>query len=747
MFPCTPSLRRSVPLAAALVALLAAAVPVRAQAAGWLDESYAGATTTPTGTKPQSKLWWNHGLWWGCLWSTDAQAYTIQALRPSTQTWFDTLVAVDSRPNSRSDCLWDGAKLYVATHRFTAGVGAPGDPLQLYRYSYDPMLRRYSLDVGFPTFIGDAKTEVLVIDKDATGRLWAVWRSGGRVWSAHTLGDDHDWSPPAVHPANTTDLDDDDIVSVVAFAGHVGVMWSDQVLDRFVFTTHADGDPTGTWSPLEIVLAGPDIAEDQLSLRAHPDGRVFAALRTDTGEVHLAMRSVAGAWSNHLVAADAANWDRPILVIDEQAGVVNVFGTQNNGAIHVKMAPLAGLVFAEGAGIPVIRDPNTLAITDATSTKQAVRGETGLVVLASHEGLERYVHNSRIGNRVRFAPDARFHADPKGAYAPLGVQFHDASHGIPQGWTWDFGDGSTSNVRHPLHVYSAPGVYTVSLQVSNTHGTDIETRIGMIEVLDVPSALTVQPIADAHTYEGSPDSNRGGLDHLRLRGGRDSDYRLFMKFFVPPIPADILAAELHLYSIDGSPDAGTVFRVHDNWSEPTINWSNMPALTGPALGNFGHTQPDTFLSMDISAGVDASGTISLGMSNTDFHSAIYSSREGVSPPELRLTLLPMPFSVSRAALEADREAGTAPLMVQFFDASNGRVATWHWDFGDGETSDVQNPSHVYRQPGSYDVTLTVIGADGSAATSVPLAVDVRPRLTGATEPRTEIAVPFGRGGF
>jgi PKD repeat protein len=135
------------------------------------------------------------------------------------------------------------------------------------------------------------------------------------------------------------------------------------------------------------------------------------------------------------------------------------------------------------------------------------------------------------------------------------------------------------------------------------------------------------------------------------------------------------------------------------------------------------------------------------MSNTDFHSAIYSSREGVSPPELRLTLLSMPFSVSRAALEADREAGTAPLMVQFFDASNGRVATWHWDFGDGETSDVQNPSHVYRQPGSYDVTLTVIGADGSAATSVPLAVDVRPRLTGATEPRTEIAVPFGRGGF
>jgi PKD repeat protein len=747
MIPCNSSLRRSAPLAAAFAALLVTAVPIGAQGAGWLDESYAGATTTPTGTKPQSKLWWNHGLWWGCLWSTDAQAYTIQALRPSTQSWFDTLVAIDSRPNSRADCLWDGAKLYVATHRFTNGVGSPGDPLQLYRYSYDPMLRSYSLDVGFPTLIGDSKTEVLVIDKDATGRLWAVWRSGARVWSAHTLGDDLDWSEPTVHPASTTDLDDDDIVSVVAFAGHVGVMWSDQVLDQFVFTTHADGDPTGTWSPLEIVLAGPDIAEDQLSLRAHPDGRVFAALGTDTGEVRLAVRSVAGAWSDHLVASDAANWDRAILVIDEQADMVNVFGTQNGGAIHVKFAALAGLGFADGVGIPVIRDPNTLAITDATSTKQAVRGETGLVVLASHEGLERYVHNTRLGTRVRFAPDARFHADPQGAYAPLSVQFHDASHGFPQDWEWDFGDGSTSNVRHPQHAYAAPGLYTVSLQVSNVHGTDVETRVDLIEVLDVPTSLVLQPIGDGHAYEGQPDSNRGGLDHVRIRGGREEDYRAFMKFFVPPIPGEILAAELQLACIIGSQDGGTLYRVSDDWEEPTLTWNTMPALVAPAILSIGEADPGTLVIRDISSAVTASGTLSLGMSSTDFHSAHYSSRQGFLPPELRLTLMPLPFSVSRAALEADRKAGTAPLTVQFFDASNGRVAAWHWDFGDGETSDVQNPSHVFRHPGRHLVTLTVRGADGSAATSIPLAVDVRPRLTGATEPRTEIAVPFGRSGF
>ena len=216
--PCIPSLRRSFPLApfaAALVALIAAAVPARAQGAGLIGPSYAGAESIPTGSKPQSKLWWNHGLWWGCLWSEDAQAFTIHALRPRAQAWFDTLVAIDSRPKSRADVLWDGAKLYIATHEYTDGTGAAGDPLHLYRYSYDPALRSYSLDVGFPTLIGDSKSEVLVIDKDAQGRLWAVWRSGARVWTAHTLGDDHLWSTPSVHPANTSDIAQDDFVSIV----------------------------------------------------------------------------------------------------------------------------------------------------------------------------------------------------------------------------------------------------------------------------------------------------------------------------------------------------------------------------------------------------------------------------------------------------------------------------------------------------------------------------------------------------
>ncbi|MCH8318871.1 MAG: PKD domain-containing protein, partial [Bacteroidetes bacterium] len=43
----------------------------------------------------------------------------------------------------------------------------------------------------------------------------------------------------------------------------------------------------------------------------------------------------------------------------------------------------------------------------------------------------------------------------------------------------------------------------------------------------------------------------------------------------------------------------------------------------------------------------------------------------------------------------------------FTDASVGSPIQWKWDFGDGDTSTAQNPSHLYASPGLYDVSLTV----------------------------------------
>lgn len=58
--------------------------------------------------------------------------------------------------------------------------------------------------------------------------------------------------------------------------------------------------------------------------------------------------------------------------------------------------------------------------------------------------------------------------------------------------------------------------------------------------------------------------------------------------------------------------------------------------------------------------------------------------------------------------------GAAPLSVAFTDESTpaSGITYWSWDFGDGQESEEQNPTHVYVTPGTYTVTLHVASAKG-----------------------------------
>ncbi|MGZ4676491.1 MAG: CBM96 family carbohydrate-binding protein [Acidimicrobiia bacterium] len=87
-------------------------------------------------------------------------------------------------------------------------------------------------------------------------------------------------------------------------------------------------------------------------------------------------------------------------------------------------------------------------------------------------------------NDLAVQPVASFSATPVTGQYPLPVQFTDATTGGPTSWSWDFGDGTTSNLANPSHTYAAAGSYTVSLTVSNSKGSDTSTQTNLVTVTD-----------------------------------------------------------------------------------------------------------------------------------------------------------------------------------------------------------------------------------------------------------------------
>ncbi|MGA1823315.1 MAG: Ig-like domain-containing protein [bacterium] len=83
------------------------------------------------------------------------------------------------------------------------------------------------------------------------------------------------------------------------------------------------------------------------------------------------------------------------------------------------------------------------------------------------------------------APVAYFTGSPTVGVPPLTVQFTDLSLYNPTSWSWDFGEGSVSSEQNPLHIFTDPGIYTVTLTAHNALGASdalvLENYIAVVE--------------------------------------------------------------------------------------------------------------------------------------------------------------------------------------------------------------------------------------------------------------------------
>jgi gliding motility-associated-like protein len=332
-------------------------------------------------------------------------------------------------------------------------------------------------------------------------------------------------------------------------------------------------------------------------------------------------------------------------------------------------------------------------------------------------GLLCFFANSLLANVT-----AAFSSNVVSGCNPLTVNFTDLSTGSPNAWVWNFGNGNTSTLQNASAIYNTPGTYTVKLTVSD--GTTTDSKSKTIVVFSNPTAnFAVTPLttcagkplnfANNSVSGSSPNTTNNwdfgdGTTQNTGTGNTTHTYSAGGTF-----PASLIVT-------DGNGCTGKVV------VPVTVNPDPIASFT--ASGTFSCLPP---FAVTFSNTSNTSGTVSYswdfgdGASSTLASPAHTYTTAGSFSVKLVITqgtcidsLVKPAYIVIKtikARFTTDTTKVCAGQVVNFTDASIPLSATRNWTFGDGGTSTMSNPAHVYSTPGTYSVTLTAV--DGNSCSN------------------------------
>lgn len=340
-------------------------------------------------------------------------------------------------------------------------------------------------------------------------------------------------------------------------------------------------------------------------------------------------------------------------------------------------------------------DGNTSTLQNPDHTYATAGTYTVCLTVTNSEGSDTVCQSVS----VTAAPTAAFiFADQGGGV----VAFTDQSTNNPTSWLWDFGDGNTSTLQNPTHTFVPDANYTVCLTVTNTAGADITCQT---------VAFTAQPVA-AFSYTDNGGGNISFQDmstnsptswmwdfgdgntsteqnpsHTYTAGGTynvclvvtndlGTDFTCqFVDIFFAP------AAAFSFENIGG----GFVGFTDESTNNPT-SW----------LWDFGDGNTSTEQDPDHQYAEPGTYTVCLTATNG-------------AGSDIVCQDVAVAFSPVAAFSFSDNGDGS----VTFQDLSVFGPTSWLWDFGDGNTSTEQNPTHTYTTSGTYTVCLTATNDQGS----------------------------------
>ena len=303
-------------------------------------------------------------------------------------------------------------------------------------------------------------------------------------------------------------------------------------------------------------------------------------------------------------------------------------------------------------------------------------------------------------------------------------------------YTWDFGDGGSSTAINSSHNYTSTGLYTVKLTVADLFGcADSLVRNQYIKVSKPVASFTVSDSASSCTpfeVDFTNTSQFYNSSYWDLGGGTST---LNNPIFYYTLPG-VYNVQLVVTSPGGCTDtARKKIQVFDT-AGTKIDYQPLFGCK-PLQVNLNATTTGIYSFLwDYGDGVvDTAGSLNMIHTYNTFGNFV---------PKLILTdpagcLIPVTggdtIFVKGANLKfgLDRTLLCDSGRVNFIDSTtfNDPVTSYYWNFGDGSTSSLQNPSHVYTAPGLYTAYLVVrtqLGCIDTLGLKVPIKIVQSPSI-------------------
>ncbi|MCX6246170.1 MAG: PKD domain-containing protein [Bacteroidetes bacterium] len=328
-------------------------------------------------------------------------------------------------------------------------------------------------------------------------------------------------------------------------------------------------------------------------------------------------------------------------------------------------------------------------------------------------------------------PAAGFSADT----ACFGTPTHFQDQSVPNStqivtWDWNFGDGSShASIANPIHLYTLPGTYAVTLNVTNSNGC-IQSKTSNVLVIPSPAANFVY---STNNCSGSP---------VQFTDQSTTPYGYIVKWTwnfgdgtstTINLPASPNVT--HSYAAGGTYVVTLAVKTADSCSAlishsiivtsaPAANF-DYPTVTceGTAIQFTDLSQQNgggSLMNWNWDFGDPPSGINNFSTLQNPFHQFTTGGTHNVqlivtNISTCRDTIIKSLNINAKPSANFTADTVCKGEITQFTDASvanAGTITSWLWSFGDGTTSILQNPTHQYATSGSYQVLLTVTNTAG-----------------------------------